>query len=136
MGNVEFGIGYLTTSACAAKGLTTSALAKNAPSQNIVAGFIRFSLGFVATFVSPSPRLRGDGSGEGDYRRNCYQLTDLYPSPGSLRDPTSPRKRGEVNRSARSPIESKRSSAGDDALTGERPLRPRRPPHPGNCCPK
>src|SRR3979490_1777628 len=39
MGKLEFGIGYLTTSARAAQGFKTTALKKNAPSESIIAGF-------------------------------------------------------------------------------------------------
>ncbi len=52
-----------------------------------------------------SPRLRGEvdferseKSGEGDSQ--FAQTRGHAPSPGSLRDPTSPRKRGEVGRRA------------------------------------
>src|SRR6476661_11129385 len=45
---------------------------------------------------TPSPRLRGEGRGEGDYRHRWCRGES--PSPGLLRNPTSPRKRGEVQR--------------------------------------
>src|SRR5260370_25634835 len=44
MGNVEFGIGYLTTSARAAQGSTTTPPSKSAPSESIIWGFICFSV--------------------------------------------------------------------------------------------
>ncbi len=43
---------------------------------------------------APSPRLRGEGRGEGAY--SPAQTRGKARSPGSLRDPTSPRARGEV----------------------------------------
>jgi excinuclease ABC subunit A len=43
---------------------------------------------------SPSPRGRGEGRGEGAVSQ--AQTRGEAPSPGSLRDPTSPRARGEV----------------------------------------
>src|SRR4051812_13470899 len=46
--------------------------------------------------ASPSPRLRREGRGEGV---STYRI-DCTPSLGSLRDPTSPRKRGEVARAS------------------------------------
>ena len=44
LGNVEFGMGYLTTSARAAQGSTITALKKNAPSESIVPGFMFVSV--------------------------------------------------------------------------------------------
>src|SRR5580700_92829 len=44
---------------------------------------------------SPSPRLRGEGWGEGAFQQVLTRRN--APSPGLLRNPTSPRKRGEVN---------------------------------------
>ena len=49
---------------------------------------------------SPSPRLRGEGRGEGDSQ--SAQTRGNARSPGSLRDPTSPRKRGEITPARRS----------------------------------
>jgi excinuclease ABC subunit B len=45
------------------------------------------------TARAPSPRMRGEGRGEGRSRGREFAKA---PSPGSLRDPTSPRTRGEV----------------------------------------
>jgi hypothetical protein len=42
---VEFGIGYLTTSARAAQGSMTRALKKNAPGKSIIPRFICCSVG-------------------------------------------------------------------------------------------
>jgi excinuclease ABC subunit A len=44
--------------------------------------------------ASPSPRLRGEGRGEGALPQ--AETPGKAPSPGSQGDPTSPRKRGEV----------------------------------------
>jgi excinuclease ABC subunit A len=52
-----------------------------------------------ATLPSPSPRLRGEGRGEGAFSQAQTRGED--PSPGSLHDPTSPRKRGEVKAAAK-----------------------------------
>jgi excinuclease ABC subunit A len=52
-----------------------------------------------ATLPSPSPRLRGEGRGEGAFSQ--AQTRGEAPSPGSLHDPTSPRKRGEVKAAAK-----------------------------------
>src|SRR5450432_1708193 len=58
--------------------------------------FFRFqTTGARLASTSPSPRLRAEGWGEGDHPRVLFCRES--PSPGSLRDPTSPRKRGEVN---------------------------------------
>jgi hypothetical protein len=46
--------------------------------------------------ISPSPRKRGEGWGEGASQR--IRTRGEAPSPGLLRNPTSPRKRGEVKR--------------------------------------
>jgi cytochrome c oxidase assembly protein subunit 11 len=51
-----------------------------------------------AELGSPSPRLRGEGRGEGAIPTGTTRGEP--PSPGSLRDPTSPQ-RGEVKRAAR-----------------------------------
>jgi hypothetical protein len=64
----------------------------------------------------PSPRTRGEGRGEGAFPRagdfeaqfrgepameiSIAQTRGKAPSPGSLRDPTSPRTRGAVSRAA------------------------------------
>ena len=48
--------------------------------------------------MSLSPFLRGEGWGEGPFRQSCANCGTCTPSPGSLRDPTSPRKRREVKR--------------------------------------
>ncbi len=50
------------------------------------------------TAQTPSPRLRGEGRGEGTSR--SAQTRGQAPSPGSLRDPTSPRTagRGDTSR--------------------------------------
>jgi hypothetical protein len=48
MGKLEFGIGYLTTSARAAPGPKTTALKKNAPSESIIACFICCSMLVIA----------------------------------------------------------------------------------------
>ena len=48
---------------------------------------------------SPSPRLRGEGWGEGAFQQVLTRRN--APSPGLLRNPTSPRKRGEVNEGGR-----------------------------------
>ena len=62
----------------------------------MVAAIDRFSL---------SPLLRGEGRGEGPPPQipNIDARGDS-PSPGLLRNPTSPRKRGEVSRT-RTPIQ-------------------------------
>src|ERR1700676_2839330 len=52
MGNVEFGIGYLTVSAAAAPGFTTKALRKKAPNENMVSSFICTSSCFGDQFLS------------------------------------------------------------------------------------
>jgi len=46
---------------------------------------------------SLAPLLRGEGWGEGLFPRMLkHNVCGESPSPGSPRDPTSPRKRGEV----------------------------------------
>lgn len=47
----------------------------------------------LAALSSPSPRLQGEGWGEGAFPK--AQTCGEAPSPGSLRDPTSPYGRGE-----------------------------------------
>src|SRR5690242_3240693 len=62
--------------------------------------FIVLKLGMAAgTAGSLSPFLRGEGWGEGP--SDSHELRG--PSPGSLRDPTSPRKRGEVKKASVAP---------------------------------
>src|SRR5205085_8689005 len=44
--------------------------------------------------ISPSPRLRGEGRGEGDWRQ--ARIRGEPPHPDRKNDPTSSRKRGQV----------------------------------------
>jgi hypothetical protein len=57
--------------------------------------------------TSPSPRLRGEGWGEGDSPR--IWTRGYSPSPELLRNSTSPRKRGEVTEIEHAPIQLKSS---------------------------
>jgi hypothetical protein len=57
---------------------------------------------------SLAPLLRGEGWGEGLLPRILkHNVCGDSPSPGSLRDPTSPRKRGEVAELAQATIQPK-----------------------------
>jgi protein ImuA len=62
-----------------------------AVSEAHLAAATGFALG-IAALSSPSPRLRGEGRDEGAFRQT--QIRGQAPSPGSLRDPTSPRAAG------------------------------------------